>query len=281
MAEIQIPPGLLVCTTYGQITQQTAQCLMELRSFSEAQGLKNIKYTMIPGVLVEKARNEAVRMMLREGFGWLCMIDGDMTFDPNSLVAEQGKRPGLLQVMYGEQPHIDVLGAYCPLRGEMAIPTIDSGTGTWESWFPNSGIVPVMRTGGAFLLAKRRVFEGMQDPWFRMRVPARPLDFMAEVDNWARIKFNGANPFREMTGQYWEKLEQCAKEDPSGAQFTPVEVGEDSGFCDRAKMAGFQLAVHTGVVCGHVEQRITTWSDHKAAMEKLELNHRHAAGLLA
>lgn len=281
MADIQIPPGLLVVTTYGQITQQTAQCLMELRSFSEGQGLKNVKYTMIPGVLVEKARNEAVRMMLKEGFGWIVMIDGDMTFDPNSLVAPEGQRAGLLQVAFGEQPNLDVLGAYCPLRGEMAIPTIDSGTGTWESHYPHSGIIPVMRTGGAFLLAKRRVFEGMQDPWFRMRVPARPLDFMAEVDNFARIKFNGANPFRDKDGQYWEKLEQCAKEDPSGAQFTPVEVGEDSGFCDRAKMAGFQLAVHTGVVCGHVEQRVTTWVDHKKAMDSLELNHRYAVGLLA
>ncbi len=281
MAEIQIPPGLVVVTTYGSITQQTAQSLMEMRSFSEAQGLRNIKYSMIPGTLVEKARNEAVRMMLRENFGWICMIDGDMQFDPNSLVAPADQRAGLLQVAFGEQPHWDVLGAYCPLRGEMAIPTIDSGTGTWESHYPNSGVIPVMRTGGAFLLVKRRVFEGMADPWFRMRVPARPIDFMAEVDNYCRMKFNGANPFRHIPGDYWEKLEQCAKDDPSAVQFTPVEVGEDSGFCDRAKMAGFQLAVHTGVVCGHVEQRVTTWADHKKAMDGLEQNQRYAVGLLA
>ncbi len=281
MADIQIPPGLCVVTTYGQITQQTAQCLMDMRSFNEAHGLKNIKYTMIPGVLVEKARNEAVRICLRENFGWCLMIDGDMTFEANALVAEVGHRPGLLQIVFGEQPQIDVLGAYCPLRGDMALPTIESGTGTWESWFPNSGIVPVMRTGGAFLLVKRRVFEGMTDPWFRMRVPARPIDFMAEVDNYCRMKFNGANPFRELPGRYWEKLEQCAQQDPSTMQFTPVEVGEDSGFCDRAKMAGFQLAVHTGVVCGHVEQRVTTWQEHRQAMDLLEQNQRYACGLLA
>ncbi len=280
MAEIQIPPGLVVVTTYGSIVQQTASSLMELRSFSEAQGLRNIKYQMIPGTLVEKARNEAVRMMLRENFGWLLMIDGDMQFDSNSLVAPADQRAGLLQVAFGEQPHWDVLGAYCPLRGEMAIPTIDSGTGTWESHYPNSGVIPVMRTGGAFLLVKRRVFEGMADPWFRMRVPARPIDFMAEVDNYCRMKFNGANPFRHIPGDYWEKLEQCAKDDPSAVQFTPVEVGEDSGFCDRAKMAGFQLAVHTGVVCGHVEQRVTTWADHLKAMQGLEQNQRYAVGLL-
>lgn len=281
MPEIQIPPGLCVVTTYGQITQQTAQCLMELRSWNEAHGLKNIKYQMIPGVLVDKARNEAVRIMLRENFGWVCMIDGDMTFDPNSFVADANQRSGLLQVAFGEQPHWDVLGAYCPLRGEMAIPTIDSGTGTWESWYPNSGIVPVMRTGGAFLLVKRRVFEGLTDPWFRMRVPARPMDFLAEVDNYCHIKFNGTNPFRHQEGEFWEKLEKAAQADPSTMQFTPVEVGEDSGFCDRARMGGFQLAVHTGVVCGHVEQRVTTWADHKKAMDAMETNQRLASGMLA
>ena len=88
-------------------------------------------------------------------------------------------------------PHVDVLGAYCPLRGSLALPTIDTGTGTWESWYPGSGVIEAMRTGAAFLLCKRHVFEKLQDPWFRMRVPARPIDFMAEVDNWARMKFDG------------------------------------------------------------------------------------------
>src|SRR2546430_1595490 len=271
--QVAIPSGLVCTTTYGVITHQTAQALMEMRAHSEKQGLANVQWMFIPGTLVEKARNEAVRQMLKAGAGWLLQVDGDMTFAPDSLQR-------LLVTIYGEMPHLDALGAYCPLRGELALPTIDTGTGTWESHFPGSGVLEVMRTGGAFLLVKRHVFEGLRDPWFRMRVPARPVDFLAEVDNFCNIKFDGRNPFRGLPGREWERLEKAAQEDPSAAaeNFTPIEVGEDSGFCDRARNAGFRLAVHTDVVCGHVDQKVTTWQDHKRAMENMERLNKQCGG---
>src|SRR5439155_25589628 len=219
------------------------QALMEMRAHSERAGITNVSYNFMPGTLVEKARNESVRQMLRAGAGWLLFVDADMTFPADALQR-------LLVTAYGELPHLDALGAYCPLRGDLALPTIDTGTGTWESWYPGSGVTDVMRTGGAFLLVKRHVFEALKEPWFRMRVPARPLDFMAEVDNFCNIKFDGRNPFRNLPGREWEKLEKAAHEDPSIASenFVPVEVGEDSGFCDRARNAGFRLGVNTDIV---------------------------------
>lgn len=273
---IQIPSGLCVITTYGQVQAQTSQCLLDARSFAEKNGLLNVSYQMIPGTLVEKARNEAVRTMLRQGAGWLLFVDGDMVFPADSLIR-------IVRTAYGEIPVADAVGAYCPLRGELALPTIDSGTGTWESWFPNSGTVEVMRTGAAFLLVKRPVFEKLKDPWFRMRVPARPIDFLAEVDNWARIKFDGQNPFRNLPGKEWERLEDCARQDPSvvAEQFVPVEVGEDSGFCDRAKNAGCRIFVNTDIVCGHVDTRVVTWQDHKRAMGNMETQQRLACGVLS
>jgi len=69
--QIQIPPGHICVTTYGMLTHQTTSCLLEARSFSERNGLNNVKWYTLPGTLVEKARNEAVRGMLREGAGWL------------------------------------------------------------------------------------------------------------------------------------------------------------------------------------------------------------------
>lgn len=274
--QIQVPAGLIVCTTYGSITQHTAQCLMDARSFCDKNGLGNLAWRMIPGTLVEKARNESVRQCLRENFGFLIFIDGDTTFDSNAIMA-------VIQSAYGELPQADAMGAWVPLRGELALPTLDSGTGTWETWLPGSGIVPVMRTGGAFLLVKRHVFEALKDPWFRMRVPARPMDFMGEVDNYARMKFNGENPFRGTPDQTWERLEKCAQDDPSIVieNFVPVEVGEDSGFCDRAKLAGFNLFVNTNIACGHVDQKVLTWGDHKKAMDEATKWQRLASGLLA
>jgi len=273
--QVAIPPGLFVITTYGSIRQETAQCLMELRSFNEAQGVKNVKYLMLPGVLIEKARNEAVRVMLKENLGWLMFADGDMTWQSDALIAQ-------LRVAFGEMPFIDVLGALCPLRGELSLPTVDSGTGTWESWHPYSGIVEVMRTGAAFLLCKRHCFERLKDPWFRMRVPARPVDFMAEVDNWSRMKLNGENPFRGLPDQPWEKLEKAAQEDPAAVaeNFIPTEVGEDSGFADRARNAGLRIFVNTSVQCGHVDSIVRTMADHKKAMDNLAQQERFACGLL-
>ena len=249
---------------------------MEMRSFSERNGLNNVSWEMMPATLVEKARNDAVRNMLRRGSQWLCFVDGDMTFPQDALL-------GLLKAAYFDMPFADAIGAYCPLRGDLALPTIDSGSGTWESWFPGSGAIEVMRTGAAFILIKRHVFEALQDPWFRVRVPARPIDFMLEMDNFARIKFNGRNPMRDLPGEPWEKLERCAKDDPSIApeNFTPTEVGEDSSWCDRMKNAGFRLFVHTDIACGHVDARILSWVDHKRAMDERDRTQRLYAGVTA
>lgn len=272
---IQVPPGLIVVTTYGPIRHETAQCLLEARSFAERNGLGNVKYQMIPGTLVDKARNEACRMALKSGAGFLFFVDGDTTFEENAIVR-------MVQTAYGELPFADVVGGYVPLRGDLALPTIDDGTGTWNSWYPNSGTVEVMRTGGAFLLIKRHVLEALSDPWFRMRVPARPIDFLHEVDNFANIKFDGRNPFRGLPGEPWEKLEKCARDDPAvvAENFTPVEVGEDSGFCDRVKAVGMRIFVNTDIACGHVDSRVLTGADHRKAMDAAAQTQRQLCGLL-
>src|SRR2546426_134829 len=274
--QIQIPSGFICITTYGQLQQQTAFCLLEARSFCEKNGLTNCVWRAIPGTLVEKARNEAVRQALAGGFGWCLMIDGDTIFSPDAIIK-------LLTSAYGEVPQADVMGGYVPLRGDLALPTIDDGTGTWNSWYPGSGIVQVMRTGGAFLLVKRHVFEALKDPWFRMRVPARPIEFMAELDNFLNIKFDGRNPFRNLPNREWEQAEDAARNDPSvvAEQFVPVEVGEDSGFCDRVRNANMKIFVNTDVVCGHIDQKVVTWQDHKSAMERNETLDRQGCGILS
>lgn len=256
------------------IQAQTAFNLVEAVRFNDKNGLTAVEYEQIPSGLVEKARNEACRRTLAKGHGWMLFIDGDSVFAPDAIIS-------LVRSAYAEVPHADVMGAYVPLRGEMALPTIDTGTGTWESWFPNSGIPEVIRTGAAFLLVKRHVLERMPDPWFRMRVPARPIDFMREVDNYARMKFDGKNPFTELPDRQWERLEQCAMSDPSAVreQFVPMEVGEDSGFCDRAKSYGFRIYVNTHIQIGHIDQVVRTSADHKTAIERMQTNEQLLSGL--
>lgn len=273
--QVQIPPGLCVITTYGHITQQTVQAWGEMRHHAHSVGLTNVGWTMVPGTLVEKARNDAVRAMLTAFEGkaqWILFVDGDMVFQPDSLQR-------LLVTAFGACPWADVVGAYCSLKGELALPTLDTGTGTWESIYPGRGPLEVMRTGAAFLLCKRSVFSRVPEPWFRIRVPARPLDFMAEVDNWARMKLDGANPFRELPGSPWEKLLTLASADPSAARFSPQEVGEDSGFCDRVKAAGMRIVVDTNIEIGHLDTIIVTAATHKKKMAELEADWLAAVGV--
>lgn len=268
--QLQVPAGMACITTYGSIQGNTVQSWMDMRSFSEKNGLVNVQWQIVNGTLVEKARNDAVRQMLRIGAQWLLFMDGDMLAPQDSLLR-------LLQISYQPGSPVDVIGGYCTLKGDWSLPTIDTGTGTWESWFPGSGVVEVIRTGAAFLLIKRHVFEKMPDPWFRMRVPMRPLDALREVDNYARIKLHGENPFREHPA--WNELESAATADPSLKEFVPAEVGEDSGFCDRAKAYGFRLFVDTDTQVGHLEMTTRTWQDHKKAIDKAKQEHRQLCGL--
>lgn len=274
--QVSIPPGSVTVTTFGSIRGETAKCLMDMRSFAEEQGLRNCSWDMVPGGLVEKARNDAVRQMLARGQQWVLFIDGDMVFARESILQ-------MLTFAFSPGCPADVVGGYCTLKGEYKLPTMDTGTGTWESHYPGNGPVEVMRTGAAFLLCKRHVFERLPDPWFRMRVPARPIDFMAEVDNWARMKLNGQNPFRGLPGGPWEKLEELARTDPTSHKpnFVPAEVGEDSGFCDRVRNAGLRIFVHTDVIVGHLETVTSGWAQHKEAMDKLQVQQRQLCGALS
>jgi hypothetical protein len=285
--QVAIPAGIVAVTTFGSIRGETSQCLMELRSHCEAHGLRNVGWITVPGSLVEKARNDAVRSMLAAFQGnaqWICFIDGDMVFQPDALwKAPTPTTPagGLLYTAFVSHQWADVVGAYCTLKGELALPTTDTGTGTWESIYPGRGPVEVMRTGAAFLLCKRHVFERIPTPWFRLRVPARPLDFMAEVDNWARMKCDGANPFRNLPGQPWEKLERLASADPSAqpGTFVPAEVGEDSGFCDRVKNAGMRIVVDTDVEIGHLETHVVNAETQKRKARETEAQWLQAVGV--
>lgn len=277
MSDLSIPAGMICTTTWGSVTGGMLKSWMEARSFSEKQGLVNCAWEVVPGTLVEKARNDAVRQALGRGAQWLLMIDGDAQFAPEAILQ-------LLQTAYGPLgAAMDVVGAYCTLKGDPALPTMDTGTGTWESLFPGEGPKEVMRTGAAFLLVKRHVFERLPDPWFRMRVPARPVDFMAEVDNWARMKCHGENPFRNLPGLVWERLEDLAKNDPSATpgKFVPFEVGEDSGFCDRVRNAGMRIFVDTNVVVRHIDTTVRGPEDHKKFIEGQQRQHRQLCGLLA
>jgi hypothetical protein len=271
---IQVPPGMIAMCSPGSIRVETALCLVEAGKQLQARG---IPHTIVhfPGSLVDKARNDAVRRMLGDpNCGYVIFIDGDMTFRPEQV----GQ---LIEAAYGPKAGwADVVGGYCVLRGG-AIPTIDTGTGTWESHYPGSGVKEVIRTGGAFLLVKRHVAERLPEPWFALRFPMRWLDALAEIDNFARTKFDGANPFRDLPNRPWERLVEMATADQQSTRPTVgYEIGEDSGFCDRVRAAGMRIVVDTDLEIGHIDTIVLTGATHKERMDERHREHRQVHGIL-
>src|SRR3990172_2104148 len=103
--KIEIPPGLLAITTYGSITPETADSIATMGRHNTAQGIGNIAYTFIQGALVDKARNEAVRMLLaNKAWQYLTFLDADMQFAPQLMQQ-------LLVTAYYMTPWADVVGA--------------------------------------------------------------------------------------------------------------------------------------------------------------------------
>lgn len=272
-ATINVPVGVVCMTTYGMVTSDTMQAWCEMRSAVEASGLK-CPWVMVPGSLVDRARNQAVLQMLQmqPPMGWLLFIDGDAVFQTDALSK-------LLITAYQTHPWADVVGGYCTLRGEPFLPTIDTGTGTWESHLPGQGVMEVMRTGSAFVLIKRHVFERIPGPWYGTRNPWRPIDAMAELDNFAHTRFDGRNPLTQYPE--WQALLQCAKDDAStrGAHDPGSFVGEDSNFCDRNRFHDLRIVVNTDVEVHHVDRVIRSAADHRRVMAERDVLVRKFVGV--
>jgi len=146
----------------------------------------------------------------------------------------------------------------------------------------------VIRTGSACILIKRHVFEQMEFPWYGVRPAPRPLDIMAELDNFSRCKMDGENPLREHKA--WATLEQCARQDAASQRSNPQaqgpggfysSVGEDSSFCDKMKALGLRIVVNTDIVVNHLERKAITPDDHMKAMREMERWTKLAVGIAA
>lgn len=245
-----------------------------LREQTVRQNL-NVIWDFVPGTLVDRARNQAVVKMLSHTppLGWLLFIDGDAVFQPDAMAR-------LLMYAYGDNPAADCVGAYCTLRGEPYLPTIDTGTGTWESVLPGQGPMEVMRTGSAFILMKRHCFEKVPGPWYGTRNPMRPIDALAEIDNFAHTKFDGKNPLTD--NPTWQALVKCAKDDP-GSRKPPdpqAFVGEDSNWCDTMRFHGLRIFVHSDIEVHHVDRAIRSAADHRQCMMRNEQMVRSLVGSL-
>jgi hypothetical protein len=270
--QLEVPAGTIFVTTYGGVRAETAQSLLMLQQKLISMGIMNVDIRFVHSTLVDKARNESVLALLQTKKGWMWFIDADMEFTPDIV------EPMLLAAFHKDSPW-DIVGGYCQLRGQPYLPTIDTGSGYWESHLPNTGVKEVIRTGGACMLIKRKVVEAMEFPWFGLRHAGRPLDIMTDFDNYCRMKFDGTNPFT--ANPAWDHIVKCAIDErrPPAAMDQLSTVGEDSNFCDKARALGFRIAVQTHAVMGHVDKKIIVAQDHIDAMNKNRAEQDALAGI--
>ncbi len=254
-----------VCLS-GLVDEAYAQAKSDMRSWNDRNGFHNLEYITVSATLVEPGRDSIIAHALDpKGDGSEAPYDFSLQIDADAAPIPPNALARILHSAYVEVPDSDVVGAYCQLKHPPNLPTIDTGTGTWESIFPGEGLLPVMRTGGHFILVKTGITTRFGPPWFKTRRTMRPIDALTEVDNYARIKLDGLNPLRD--SEAWGKLEEAAALEGGGIVST---AGEDSGFCDAVKAIGGEIYVDTNLVIGHVAKKVITPNDLKDAMKSRE-----------
>ena len=262
-------PGLIATVIVsGSEDPHFGQSISDLRSWNDRNDFHKVEYRRFHSPFVEVGRDEVVEHTLKEKYAWMLMIDADAApFPPDALAR-------LLHTAFVATPDANVVGAYCQLKHPPYLPTLDSGSGTWEVHYPGEGVLPAIRTGGHFLLVKPQICTRFGPPWFRTRRTMRPIDAMAELDNYAHIKMHGRNPLTETDA--WQHLLENAKTEAGGGIST---VGEDSGFSDAVKAAGGRIYVDTNLWVGHVGKRVITPDLLDEEMRKREAQMRAACGI--
>ncbi len=141
---------------------------------SIADGLssgRNVAVDLIEGVYpVEKARNRAVENFLRSPFQWLLMMDNDVVPPPNFLkIVTEAESEGRF-----------LFGVPTPMIGDAGLQwnvahRQDELVCAFNVTLP-AGWHPCDFLGGAFLAARRPVFETIKSNWFD-RMPNKSEDF--------------------------------------------------------------------------------------------------------
>ena len=149
-------------------------------------------------------RNELICAMEGE---WHLFLDDDHAFEDNALLRLLDRDVDIITGLYARRyPNFDPTVYYKFDSKEK-----DTKLYTWEGLSEESGLLEIEACGAGFLLVKKKVFEAMKPPYFRVG------------------------------GSHWQNwaLEQDV-------------IGEDTGFCERAREMGFKVYVDLDVLIGHI-----------------------------
>ncbi len=199
----------------------------------------------VVGQPIARARNIVTHEALNSpDVTHLLWIDSDMVYGPDSLQ----------RLLSHDLPFV---GGLCFDRRHPYKPVIarefddswgyDKGTIGWIFDYPPGKVISVDFTGGAFLLVKREVFERIRErevaASFKENLPALPgLASPAEYRAWQEDRDRRyADALANYSG-WWDEHSDWGSEDLS--------------LCWRARQAGYQIHVDTGLKIGHVGEVI-------------------------
>ncbi len=121
-------------------------------------------------------------------------------------------------------------------------------------------VIEVRSTGFFFTLVKRRVFDALADyvenqpnfrTWFSTERSPR-MAFSQEMDAFLRGLGEKVSSGNITSTKALEEAVQFGQK----AHLHTMLIGEDIGFCRRAKEAGFRVFAHAGVRLGHIGNKI-------------------------
>jgi GT2 family glycosyltransferase len=164
-------PVVALCTPIGsKIDPHTFQCFQTL----DARGLVVHRF-MLTGWPVDQARNALTRDALATPeVTHLLWIDADMVFRPETLKRLLAHDLPIVGGLCFDRRH-----PFKPVIGREFHPSYgyEPGTIGWLYDYPPDDVIEVDRTGGAFLLVRREVFETIS-----RQEPSSPLPWWTPID---------------------------------------------------------------------------------------------------
>lgn len=236
-------PVVAICTPVGdKLDMRYVTSLLALDRSQVAA-----RHLHLKGFRVDVARNMITKDVINghPDVTHLLWIDDDMVFQPDALN----------RLLALDLPFV---GGLCFDRHSLK-PVIarlfdkswgyEPNTIGWLWDYPKNRVIKVDRTGGAFLLIKREVFERVRDVECSRFLCApqgkSPEEFEAQLKT-AKAAY----------GEWWAPMpDECHAEDLS--------------FCNRAQAAGFEIHVDTGLEIGHVGEAVIG-SDYSARQRVME-----------
>jgi hypothetical protein len=250
-------PKVAICIPSGRTWEAgTANSVAAMAAYSSMCGI-DIAIMNVGSSMITHGRNLTVEMALKEKMDWLCWVDSDMKFGPDSLMRLMAWGKDIVGATYNRR--VAPYGTLGKLKGSR--PSEPLGDGLHEAL-----LLP-----GGFLLVKADVYRKLFYPWYAEGYEWPGVDGLEKFKAMMRCYFESVPPEEALSSLGETEFGAWMRDNFSlgeGAEKTMI-LSEDLYFCRQARRAGYEIwcdlglsysMVHLGVL------EVTTLKpEHQAA----------------